>query len=224
MSRVARIIMPEVPHHVTQRGNRRQRTFFSSADYEAYLDFLATNAKTFGYDVWSYVLMPNHVHLLVVPRSAASLQDGIAQTHGAYTRLINRAHGWKGHLWQGRFYSCPIDPARAAMVAQYIELNPVRAGLCDTPRRYRWSSAAYACDGVADPRFGMSPVALQIGDWENFLVSVGPDRDHLDRLRRTSTSGRPFGDAAFIASLEKSLGRALTPLKRGPRVRSVEGP
>src|SRR4051812_14741131 len=106
MSRIARIIVPGIPHHVTQRGNRRQRTFFCDTDYEAYLNLLAAHAKTFSFEVWSYCLMPNHVHLLVVPQTEDGLRDGIAHTHLAYTRRVNQKQGWQGHLWQGRFYSC----------------------------------------------------------------------------------------------------------------------
>jgi len=186
---MARVIVPEVPHHVTQRGNRRQRTFFRPADYEAYLNLLAANAVAFGFDVWSYCLMPNHVHLLVVPSSATSLQDGIGQTHRSYTSMVNRQNHWRGHLWQGRFYSCPIDPVKAAIVAQYIELNPVRAGLCESPAAYPWSSAPAACAGKADPRFGLSPVAVQIGDWEGFLTASRLSKVDIDASRRTAKRG-----------------------------------
>jgi putative transposase len=207
MPRIARITIPGFPHHVTQRGNRRQRTFFSEDDFQRYLDFLGASAKAFDFDVLSYCLMPNHVHLLAVPLTEYSLRDGISQIHQSYTRLINRTQKWSGHLWQGRFFSCPVDPERAAHVARYIELNPVRAGLCVHPCDYKWSSAKASC---VSPRF-----APPFGSWEEFLLNA-PSNDALDKsVRRCSTSGRPLGSQAFIAKLESLTGRRLATVPAG---------
>lgn len=221
MSRIARVIIPGIPHHVTQRGNRRQRTFFSDANYESYLNLLAATAKAFNFDIWSYCLMPNHVHLLAVPQREGSLREGIGQTHNSYTRMVNRENGWTGCLWQGRFFSCPIDPIRAAIVARYIELNPVRAGLCKHPREYRWSSANAACSSNNSSQNAFSPLVSPIGSWEEFLCHDLKDNniDPID-LWRCSQSGRPFGSEHFVKDMESTTGRLLAPMRRGPKTES----
>lgn len=209
MTRIARIIIPDIPHHVTQRGNRRQRTFFSTDDYQAYLKFLEASAQSFDFDVWSYCLMPNHVHLLAVPRSVESLRDGIGNCHLSYTRRVNRIQGWTGHLWQGRFFSHPVEPARAAIIARYIELNPVRAGLCAHPCDYPWSSAAESCRNDAARFTRHSPLIKQVSNWEEFLCQGDICKDELKQIRRFSNTGRPFGDSSFIKDLERQTGRKL---------------
>ncbi len=94
-----------MPHHVTQRGNRRQATFFCDDDYQAYLDLMAEWCGEHNIEVWAYCLMPNHVHLIVVPQSADGLRRAIGQPHRRYTRRVNFRQRWRGHLWQGRFAS-----------------------------------------------------------------------------------------------------------------------
>lgn len=222
MSRIARVIISGIPHHVTQRGNRRQHTFFADSDYEAYLKLLGASAKTFDFDIWSYCLMPNHVHLLVVPQNENSLREGIGQTHKTYTRMVNLSQGWKGCLWQGRFFSCPIDPVRAALVASYIELNPVRANLCQHPRQYRWSSADAACANHS-PRNAFAPLVAPLGTWEEFLCSgIHTSGSDYSELRQRSQSGRPFGNDLFVKKLEAEACRLLSPMRRGPKTRMME--
>ena len=217
MVRIARIVIPDIPHHVTQRGNRRQQTFFHEHDYKSYLEFLAAYAKVFSIDIWSYCLMPNHVHLLLVPKSEDGLREGLSQTHQSYTRLINRRNGWTGHLWQGRFFSCPVDPDRAAIVAQYIELNPVRARLCEHPCDYPWSSAKAACSGRTGRLNGFAPMESPFGTWEEFLCSGISSLEELNSIRKSATSGRPFGSEQFVARLEGDTGRKLIPEIAGRR-------
>lgn len=209
MTRIARITIPDLPHHVTQRGNRRQKTFFSDDDYRAYLIFVEASAQSFDFDIWSYCLMPNHVHLLVVPKTIDSLRDGIGNCHLSYTRRVNRIQGWTGHLWQGRFFSNPVDPTNAAIIARYIELNPVRAGLCRHPCEYPWSSAAESCRNDPDRLTRCSPLIHQVPNWEEFLCQSEVSNDDLKRIRRLSNTGRPFGDKSFIAELEQRTGRKL---------------
>ncbi len=209
MTRIARIVIPDIPHHVTQRGNRRQKTFFSADDYHAYLKFIEASAQSFDFDIWSYCLMPNHVHLLVVPRRAESLRDGIGNCHLSYTRRVNRIQGWTGHLWQGRFFSHPVEPSKAAIIARYIELNPVRAGLCSHPCDYPWSSAAEVCRNDPNRLTINSPLRHQVRNWEEFLCHSEVHRDDLKQIRRLINTGRPFGDKLFIADLEQSTGRKL---------------
>ncbi|TAN56117.1 MAG: transposase, partial [Rhodospirillales bacterium] len=141
MARLARVVAPGLPHHVTQRGNRRQPTFFDEGDYRLYLDLLADNAQRFGLQVWAYCLMPNHVHLIAVPEAQDSLTRALAETHRRYTRDINRRKGWKGFLWQGRFASFVLDEPHLLAAARYVETNPVRARLVEQPEDWAFSSA-----------------------------------------------------------------------------------
>jgi putative transposase len=131
-----------MPHHVTQRGNRRQQTFFGEEDYQHYLELISQFCRADHVAIRAYCLMPNHVHLIVVPQSAESLRRAISEAHRRYTRRINVREGWRGHLWQGRFASFVMGEDHLLTAARYVEVNPVRAGLVQAPSRYRWSSAA----------------------------------------------------------------------------------
>ena len=157
MARLARVVAPGLPHHVTQRGNRRQQTFFCDEDYESYLQLMAQFCKAHQVEIWAYCLMPNHVHLIAVPQSADGLRRAIGEAHRRYTRMVNFREGWRGHLWQGRFASFVLDEPYLLTAARYVELNPVRAGLVNTPRQYRWSSAAAHLRGRDDVWFESVP-------------------------------------------------------------------
>ena len=111
MVRIARVVAPGTPHHVTQRGNRRQQTFFNEDDYRAYLDLMAEWCGRFGVEIWAYCLMPNHVHLIAVPKTVAALGQAVGEAHRRYSLRINFREGGRGHLWQGRFASFPMDDA-----------------------------------------------------------------------------------------------------------------
>ena len=124
MARLARIVVPQIPHHITQRGNRRQQTFFSAADYQTYLDFLIKYCTRERVEIWAYCLMPNHVHLIAVPETADGLRRAIGETHRRYTCEINEREDWRGYLWQGRFASFPMDQSYLLAAACYIELIP----------------------------------------------------------------------------------------------------
>jgi putative transposase len=123
----ARVVVPGIPHHIIQRGNRRQKTFFRESDYEAYLDFMGYASSMFGLSIWAYCLMPNHVHIIGEPGDENSLARSIGTLHRRYTRMINFRKKWRGYLWQGRFASFPMDEEYALKCARYIFLNPVRA-------------------------------------------------------------------------------------------------
>ena len=142
------MVAPGLPHHLTQRGNRRQQTFFCDEDYECYLEFMAQFCLAEHVAIWAYCLMPNHVHLIAVPQSADGLRRAIGEAHRRYSRMVNLREGWRGHLWQGRFASFVLDETYLLMAARYVELNPVRAGLVNTPRQYRRSSAAAQASAV----------------------------------------------------------------------------
>src|SRR3954470_1462160 len=129
MARVARLVVPGAPHHVTQRGNRGDKVFFADGDYRFYLSLLSEASKNAGTEVWAYCLMPNHVHMILVPSELDGLRATLAETHRRYTTFINTRLGERGHLWQGRFSSVAMDEAHLVSAVRYISLNPVRAGL-----------------------------------------------------------------------------------------------
>jgi REP-associated tyrosine transposase len=141
MARLARVVAPGLPDHVTQGGNRRQRTFFCDEDYECYLELMARFCRAEHVEIWACCLMPNHVHLIAVPQSADGLRHAIGEAHRRYTRMVNFREAWRGHLWQGRFAWFVLDEPYLLAAARYVELNAVRARLVNTPRLYRWSSA-----------------------------------------------------------------------------------
>jgi putative transposase len=202
---------------VTQRGNRRQQTFFCDEDYGRYLELMAQFCKAENVEIWAYCLMPNHVHLIAVPQSVDGLRRAIGEAHRRYTRMVNFREGWRGHLWQGRFASFVLDENYLLTAARYIELNPVRAGLVNSPRQYRWSSAAAHLRGEDDALVRVVPLLQLAPEWRRFLTRVIREED-LKVLRAHEHTGRPLGDEAYLASLEENLGRILRRQKPGPKV------
>ena len=216
MARLARVVAPGLPHHITQRGNRRQDSFFNDDDYRAYLDLMAEWCAHYGVSIWAYCLMRNHVHLIAVPETAAALGLAIGEAHRRYTRRVNFREGWRGHLWQGRFASFPMDERHLLAAARYVELNPVRAGITKRPEDYAWSSARAHLAGRDDRLVKAGPLLDMVGDWATFLAG-GLGEDEGNVLRKHERSGRPLGGAGFIERLETELGRSLKKGKPGPK-------
>jgi putative transposase len=189
-----------VPHHVTQRGNRRQRTFFNQGDYALYRDVLARFCDSRGVEILAYCLMPNHVHLVAVPARQDSLRRALGEAHRRYSAHVNRREGWTGYLWQGRFRSCPMDERHTIATVRYVERNPVRAGLVRQPWDWPWSSAEAHMAGEDDGLVRVRPLLASIDSWAEFLSL--PEGD-LGCIRKHSSSGRPLGDAAFIKKCER---------------------
>lgn len=129
MSRLARIVVADWPHHVTQRGNRREPIFFEDDDQEIYRDLLAEQAQKARVEVWAYCLMPNHIHLIVVPRTDEGFARAVGEAHRRHTNFVNARGRWSGHLFQSRFASVVMDDAHLVTGVRYVSLNPVRAGL-----------------------------------------------------------------------------------------------
>ncbi|MCP5092893.1 MAG: transposase, partial [Gammaproteobacteria bacterium] len=150
MPRIARIVIPNCPHHVTQRGNNHQDVFFVDDDQVTYLGLLKDESERYGVRVDGYCLMTNHIHLIVTPESEDSLAKAFGRTHFRYTQYINRFHKRSGHLWQNRFYSCALDDDHFWAALAYVEQNPVRARMVRRPWRYDWSSAAAHCGLAKD--------------------------------------------------------------------------
>jgi putative transposase len=217
MARLPRLVLPGLPYHVTQRGNRRQRTFFEEGDYALYRDLLAEAADKADAQVWGYCLMPNHVHVIVVPADENGLRRTFADAHRRYTGFINARHRWTGHLWQGRFGAVVMDEAHLAHAMRYVSLNPVRARLVDRAEDWRWSSVRAHLAGQDDELVRVAPALERYGDFANFLGSPADYADAWRALRQSETTGRPLGDDAWITSLEAKTGRTLAPQKRGPK-------
>jgi putative transposase len=222
MARLARVVVPGLPHHVTQRGNRRQPTFFSAADYRLYRALMAEWCGRCGVAIWAYCLMPNHVHLIAVPDSADGLRRAIGEAHRRYTNAVNQREGWRGHLWQGRFASFPMDETHLLAAARYVELNPVRARLRRRPEAHPWSSAEAHLAGQDDDLVSVAPLLALVPDWAAFLAE-GLAEDEATGLRAHERTGRPLGGDAFVKTLERRLGRSLAPRKRGPKRKKAAG-
>ena len=225
MGRVARVVVPGYPHHVTQRGNRRSEVFEVDEDREAYLRFLKKYADRQGLAVWAYCLMGNHIHLVAVPEREESLGRALRDAHTVYAMHFNGRTGLSGHVWQGRFFSCPLDEMHLWAAVRYVERNPVRAGMVGRAEEYAWSSAATHCGLRREvllsnefPRPGV------IENWAEWLAQ-GEDEESTERIRRQTLTGRPCGSAQFLTQLEGLVRRTLGPRKRGrkPKTRPERG-
>ena len=214
MARMARVVVPNIPHHITQRGNRRQEAFFCDEDYHKYLALMSASCERYGVDIWAYCLMPNHVHLIAVPQTEDGFKRAIGEAHRRYTRHINFRENWRGHLWQERFASYPMGENYLLAAARYIELNPVRARMVENPGNYRWSSAAAHMNGHDDIIVRVGPLLDLIEDWGNFL-SGGVVQEDIEKLRLHERTGRPLGDEIFMERLEGMVGRILRRQKPG---------
>jgi putative transposase len=217
MARIARVIVPGIPHHIIQRGNRRQNVFLKKRDQQAYLDILKEQADKHHLSIWAYCLMSNHVHIIGVPETEASLAHSIGETHRRYTRMINFREGWRGYLWQGRYSSYPMDEKHLLSAARYIEQNPVRAKAVSRPEEWEWSSARHHLGLTEDPLISRNDLLPDlVDDWKSYLTITASEAERFT-LQRHERTGRPLGDLVFIEQLEKALNRILTPQKRGPK-------
>jgi putative transposase len=205
MARFARIVAANTPHHVTQRGNRRQRTFFSDADYLRYLQLAAEWCEKADVECWGYCLMPNHVHLILTPKTELGLRAAIAPLHWRYTYEINKRERWTGYLWQGRFASYPMDDGYFVEASRYVGLNPVRAGLVERAAHWPWSSVRAHLSGVDDALVRTAPLARFVPHGMERFFATDVVEDSLRKLRRASTNGRPLGGTEWLKALEKGL-------------------
>jgi putative transposase len=218
MPRLARPVFAGVPHHITQRGNRRENVFFSDADRESYLAWLAEYCAMHGVEVLAYCLMRNHVHLVAVPEREDALERVLRPLHTRYAQRINRLKRWKGHLWQGRFFSSALDEAYLWAAIRYVERNPVRARMVRRAENYRWSSAAAHCGLRADSVLTKDPEWFKqfksVGDWAKWL-GEGERPEQLEVLRRHVERGLPCGAERFIRKLERQAKQLLRLRPRG---------
>lgn len=218
MAKMARVEAVGYPHHVIQRGNRRQNVFFSDEDKREYLRILKLQSDLFGLKTWVYCLMDNHVHLIVVPGKEGSLTRAIGETHRLYTRMVNFRERWKGYLWQGRFSSFPLDSGYLYYCVRYVERNPVRAGMVKRAEDYNFSSAKAHVQRKGDPLLEQFYLTQEIKDWRQYLKEA--DKEELLRIfHEHILTGRPLGEETFIEKLEHKIGRILHKIRPGPKKR-----
>ena len=221
MARLARVVIPDLPHHITQRGNRRGDVFFNDDDYRAYLDLIAGAARRAGTRIVSYVLMPNHVHFLMIPAHEDGLRATFAEAHRRYTARVHARERWTGHLWQGRFSSTAMDGRHFLAAVPYVALNPVRAGLTERAADWPWSSTRALLAGKDDGVVTVAPVLEMIPDFAACLEAA-EDGAAITALRRSRSTGRPVGATDWLKALEAQAGRPLAAGKRGPKARVDE--
>jgi putative transposase len=232
MPRLARIVIPGAPHHVTQRGNRRQPIFFSEADRILYLDLLREGCAAARVTCLAWCLMDNHVHLILVPETADGLRAALGEAHRRYTRHVNAREGWTGYLFQGRFASYPMDDAHLMAAVRYVERNPVAAGLVAHAQDWRWSSARSHVAGrrvSGDPITNVAALGAHVRNWHAMLrhgleaADLGPEGEAVaEAIEARMRTGRPLAADAWIARREAALDRKLAPARRGRKPKAAD--
>ena len=222
MPRLQRVIVEGVPHHVTQRGVKKSKVFFSDNDKFFYLDLFKHYAREFDVEVLAYCLMETHVHHVLVPGRKDSFHRLFRPLHSRYARIVNVRHNWVGHLWQNRFFSCALSESHLANAIKYVELNPIKAGVKKDPREYLWSSARARILGYKDTILTNDPFWNKIlssytDDWAGWL-STGYKEEDIDLIRENTLKGIPCGDKKFVRLLEMRTGARLHHRKSGRAV------
>jgi len=212
MPRIARVVAVGLPHHITQRGNYRQDVFLNADDRRQYLIWIREYSMKYGLSILAYCLMNNHIHFIATPNQPDSLARTFNSAHMRYSQHFNSKLKQRGHLWQGRFYSCVLDESHLMLAARYIERNPVRAGLVEKPWQWPWSSAITHADGKRsssielEDLFGI--IGMSYGLWKEYIDSA-EEKNFLQRIRKYTFTGRPLGKTDFIERLETKFGRRL---------------
>lgn len=225
MPRTARIVVPNLPYHITQRGNYRQNIFQDNEDRLCYLSWINDYSRKYKLSVFAYCLMDNHVHFIAVPRKEDSLAKVFSISHMRYSQYFNKKKKALGHLWQGRFYSCVLDEPYLMAALRYVEKNPVRAGIVKKAWRWKWSSAGVHVgqrNGIIYLEDITNLIDTSVEEWKQYIGS-DENEEVIENIRKHTLLGRPLGTATFIAKLGKRVGRVLIALPRGrPKKRSVK--
>lgn len=209
MPRNSRIVVLNCPHHITQRGNNKTTTFVDNEDYVKYLSFFEKFKNIYELDVYSYSLMPNHIHFKAIPNNPLSLAKTFNYTQVSYTQYFNKKYKKVGHLWQSRFFSCPLDETHSYSVSKYIEKNPVRAGLVSTPEEWQWSSAREHL-GLEKGIISLLPEnkLIDVSDWKEYLLENLP-LDKRQEIESHAISGYPLGNSLFLQNIESLFNLSL---------------
>jgi REP-associated tyrosine transposase len=217
MPRMARVVIPGVPLHVTQRGIRRYDVFCDESDRHTYIKLLRESCSRFHLRIAAYCLMTNHVHFVAIPERQDSLSRTFHRCHGHYATRFNLKYGTTGHLWQARPFSSALDEEHFWAAIRYVERNPVRARMVDRAEDYPWSSAAAHCDQCEDWLLDSAWTCIPtIVDWAGWLTE--DNEENLNsRIRGHTLTGRPCGGDAFVQDAERLLRRRLAPKKPGPK-------
>jgi putative transposase len=223
MPRRARIIIAGVPVHLIQRGNNRQACFYCDEDYQCYLEWLQNYAHNSGCAVHAYVLMTNHVHILMTPIKETSAGELMKHLGQRYVQYINRTYKRTGTLWEGRFRSCIAQQENYLLLCQrYIELNPVRAGIVEHPGEYRWSSYQAHAQGEATDLLNHHSLYMGLGQTNEKRQAVYRElfRNELkpgiiDEIRQATNGNFALGSARFKKEMALALGRRVKPGKSG---------
>ena len=216
MARLARVVVPGLPHHVTQQGNHREAVFFNDGDYRAYLDLVTSAAKASGTEIWAYCLTPNQVQFIMTPSHPDGLRATFAEAHRRYSARIHSRLKLTGHLWQGRFSSTPMDERHLMAAARYIAMNPVVNGMVKRARDWKWASTRALLAGVDNGVVITAPILARAEDFARLLRSA-KDEVATRALLSSRTTGRPVGSADWVKALEVQTGRGLAAGKRGPK-------
>ncbi len=218
MPRTARVVVPDYPHHITQRGNYRQKIFLDDNDRKQYLAFIANYSRKHNLNILAYCLMDNHVHFVVVPKEADSIARTFSVAHTLYSQYYNKKMNVLGHLWQGRFYSCVLDEKHFIAASRYVERNPVRAGIVGKPSEYEWSSAKSHVDSlykqIIDTSLFFKYLESGRDKWREF-IDEQEKTEEVVAIRKHTMTGRPLGGNFFVQKLEKMFGLRLHALPVG---------
>ena len=219
MPRIARIVYPELPHHITQRGNFKHNIFISEDDIIQYVKLIEVANKHLKIEILAYCFMMNHVHFIMVPPEEESLAFFFNSLSMRYAQYFNRKLGRKGHLWQDRYYSCPLDSRHFYEAVRYVENNPVKAGIVKYAAEYRWSSASIHIDGNYNDSSLLTRNSrhlddLKIQNWKEYL-ETDSNKDLISNIKSCTSSGKPAGSKDFIEKIEQVTGRVLINKRRG---------
>jgi putative transposase len=222
MSRPLRFIGPGEPHHIIIRGTRRMKIFLQENDYRTFGRLLATAFQRFSIEIWAYCLMPNHVHLIAVPKHGDSLSLAMGDAQRRYSIFINAREGWQGHLFQSRFASYPMDESHLFHAARYVELNPVKAGMVEKAEDYLWSSAKAHLTLKDDGLVSVGPLLRKYPLWSDYLAGGEGIEEKI--IERHFRAGLPVGTEAYLKSWENRLGHPLITQKPGRKMNANARP
>ncbi len=206
MPREARVVCANYPYHVTQRGNYRQVVFEDEEDKAVYLRFFIEYKEKFQVKVYAYCLMDNHVHFIVEPTTENGLALLFSRTHMRYSIYFNQKKGARGQLWQGRFYSCPLDKEHLYEAIRYVELNPIRAGITNKIDSYDWSSLKFHLSEKGELHIDSVDEYLQIDNWKTYITEKA-DEEKIKTIRERTKTNRPAGSEKFIQNIQILSGK-----------------